>query len=84
MRQVLVERRARGHAGLLQLDDHQRQAIDKACQIRAAGAESTGDAELADEREIIVRRMLQRPSLKGFSYDQGRECSLASEARYVK
>jgi hypothetical protein len=46
--------------------------------------ESAGDAELADERDIIVRRMLQRPSLKGFSYDQGRECSLASETRYVK
>ncbi|MSU28249.1 MAG: hypothetical protein EXS27_10100 [Pedosphaera sp.] len=30
VRQVLVERRAHGHAGLLQLDDHQRQAVDEA------------------------------------------------------
>ena len=28
--QVFVERRARGHAGLLQLDDHPRQAVDEA------------------------------------------------------
>lgn len=28
--QVLVERRAHGLAGLLQLDDHQRQAVDEA------------------------------------------------------
>ena len=29
VRQVLVERRTRGHAGLLQLNDHQRQAVDE-------------------------------------------------------
>jgi hypothetical protein len=49
---------ARGHAGLLQLDDHQRQAVDEADQIRAAGVERAGDAKLADQQEIIVRRML--------------------------
>ena len=58
VRQVLVERRARGHAGLLQLDDHQRQAVDEADQIRPAGVERAGDAELADQQEIIVRRLL--------------------------
>ena len=56
VRQVLVERRARGHAGLLQLDDHQRQAVDEADQIRAAGVERAGDAELADQQEIIRGR----------------------------
>jgi hypothetical protein len=30
VRQVLVERRARGYTGLLQLDDRQRQAVDEA------------------------------------------------------
>ena len=58
VRQVLVECRARGHAGLLQLDDDQRQAVDEADQIRAAGVERAGDAELADEQEIVVRRIL--------------------------
>ena len=57
-RQIFVERRARGHAGLLQLDDHQRQAVDEAHQIRAAGVERARDAELADQQEIIVRRIL--------------------------
>jgi hypothetical protein len=54
----LVERRACEHAGLLQLDDHQRQAVDEADQVRPAGVERAGDAELADQQEIIVRRML--------------------------
>ena len=58
MGQVLVERRARGHAGLFQLDHHQRQAVDEADQIRPAGVERAGDAELADQQEIIVRRVL--------------------------
>ena len=39
-RQVFVERRVRGHAGLLQLDDHQRQAVDEAQQIRPVGVQS--------------------------------------------
>ena len=58
VRQVLVERCARGHAGLLQLDDHQRQAVDEADQIRPAGVKRAGDAELADQQEIIIRRLL--------------------------
>jgi len=58
VRQVLVERRARGHAGLLQLDDHQRQAVDEADQIRSADVERAGDAELADQQEIVVPRLL--------------------------
>jgi len=37
VRQVLVERRARGHAGRLQLDDHRRQAVDEAALIAAGG-----------------------------------------------
>ncbi len=39
VREVLVERRARRHAGLLQLDHHQRQAVDEADEIRPAGVE---------------------------------------------
>jgi len=34
MHQVFVECRARGHTRLLQLDDHQRQAVREAHQIR--------------------------------------------------
>ena len=55
-RQVFVERRARGNARLLQLDDHERQAVDEANQIRATGVERARDAELADQQEIIVRQ----------------------------
>jgi len=58
VRQVFIERRARGHAGLLQLNDHERQAVDEGHQIRAAGVERARDADLADQQEIIVRRML--------------------------
>jgi hypothetical protein len=39
VRQVLVECRARGDAGLLELDDDQRQTVDEADQIRLAGVE---------------------------------------------
>lgn len=53
VRQIFVERRARGHAGLLQLDDHQRQAVDETDQIRAAGVERAGDGELADSRKSL-------------------------------
>ena len=60
--QVLVEGRARGHAGLLELDHHQRQAVDEADQIRPAGVERAGDAELADQQEIIVRPDAPNPS----------------------
>ena len=31
-----------------------------------------GDAELADQQEIVVHRILQRPSFECRSYDQGR------------
>ena len=58
VRQVLVECRARWHTGLLQLDDHERQAVDEAHQVRPAGVECAGDAELADEEEIIGFRVL--------------------------
>ena len=84
MRQILVERRARGHTGLLQLDDHQRQAVDEADQIRPAGVERARDAELADQQEGIVRWIPQRTSFKSLSYDQGRIRLLASETRHVK
>ena len=53
-----LQRRARWHVGLLQLDDHQRHSIDEADQMRLAGVERAGHAELADQQEIIVRRML--------------------------
>jgi len=57
MREVLLERRARGHAGLLQFDDYQSRVcgIDEAHQIRPASVECADDA---DQQEIIVRRML--------------------------
>ncbi len=41
--QVLSERRARGPAGLLQLDKHQRQAVDEPDQIRPAGVRSLSE-----------------------------------------
>jgi len=46
------------NAGLLELDDHQRQAVDETDQIRAAGVERAGDAKLADQQKNIVRRLL--------------------------
>ena len=68
---------ARGHAGFLQLDDHQRQAVDEAgrgksevrspiCEVQSVRQSKLvirhfhrgGDAELADQQEIIVGRML--------------------------
>ena len=52
-RQIFVERRARGNTRLLQLDYHERQTVDEANQIRAAGVERAGEAELANEQEII-------------------------------
>jgi len=58
VRRVLIERRARGHAGLLRLDDHQRQAVDEADQIRAAGVERAGVTELADQQGINVCQVL--------------------------
>jgi len=64
VRQVLVERRARGHAGLLQFDDHQRQAVDEAHQIRAAGVERARDAELADQQETPGAKTLARKELQ--------------------
>ena len=60
VRQVFIERRARGHAGLLQLDDHQRQAVDEADQIRAAGVERARDAELAKSNSIRCFTFRQR------------------------
>ncbi len=58
VREVLVERRARRHAGLLQLDHHQRQAVDEADEVGPAGVERAGDAELADQQEVVVLRVL--------------------------
>ena len=58
MGQVLIEGGARGDGGLLQLDHHQRQAVDEADQVRPAGIELAGDAELADEQEIVAGRVL--------------------------
>ena len=55
-REVLVERRARRHAGLLQLDHHPGQAVDEADQVGPAGVERAGDAELADQQEVVVAR----------------------------
>ena len=63
--QVLVERRARGHAGLLQLDDHREKSevrSPKSSQFANRNwsfvISTAGDAELADQQEIIVRRLL--------------------------
>ena len=56
MRQIFIKCRARRHSRLLQLDHHERQAIDKPDQIRTAGVKRPRDAELADQQEIVVRR----------------------------
>ncbi len=37
MRGILVERRARTHSSILQLEDHQLQAVEEASQIPPAG-----------------------------------------------
>ena len=36
----------------------ERQAVDEADQVGAAGVERAGDPELADEQEVVVRRLL--------------------------
>ena len=56
--EVLVEGGARRHAGLLQLDHHQRQAVDEADEVGPAGVERAGDAELADQQEVVVLGLL--------------------------
>ena len=69
VRQVLVERPARGHAGLLPLDDHRgkvrsakyefRDSVSSTIETRrSAFPPRARDAELADKQEIIVRWML--------------------------
>jgi hypothetical protein len=55
--EVLVEGGPRRHARLLEFDHHPRQAIDEADQIGPAGIERTGDAELADQQEVVVLRL---------------------------
>ncbi len=56
--EVVVERRARRHAGFFSSITTKRQAVDEADQIGPAGVERAGDAELADQQEIVVRRVL--------------------------
>ena len=56
--EVVVERLLRRHAGLLQLDDHEGQAVDEADQIRPAGV----------ERPVTLNWLTSRKSLAaGFS-----------------
>ena len=55
--QVFVEGRPRRHAGFLEFDHHPGQAIDEADQVGPAGVERAGHAELADQQEVVVRRM---------------------------
>ena len=71
VRQVLVERRARGHAGLLQLDDHQWQADDEADQIRPAGVERAGNAELAESRKSLFDGFFKDPPSRAFLTTKG-------------
>jgi hypothetical protein len=55
--EVLVEGGPRRHAGLLEFDHHPGQAIDEADQVGPAGVERAGDAELADQQEVVVLRV---------------------------
>ena len=52
--QVLVEGRARRHAGLLEFDHNPGQAVDEAHQIWPAGVKPAHDAELADQQKIVL------------------------------
>ena len=54
VREVLVEGRPRRHAGLLEFNHHPRQAVDEAHQVRPAGVERAGHAELAYQQEVIA------------------------------
>ena len=55
--EVLVEGRARRHAGLLQLHHHPGQAVDEADQVGPAGVEAAHDAELAHQQEVVLLRI---------------------------
>ncbi len=56
--EVLVEALAHVHAGLLQLDQHQRQAVHEAHQIRPLQIQLACHPELRGQQEIIVLRQL--------------------------
>ena len=60
VRQVLVERRACGHAGLLQFDDHERQTVDEADQIRSVNSE----ADSRSATEWLLRNGDKSPSAR--------------------
>jgi len=54
--QVLVEGRAGGDPGLLELDHHQGQAVHEAHQVGPAGVEGAHHGQLADQEEVVVLR----------------------------
>jgi hypothetical protein len=52
--EVLVEGGPRRHAGLLEFNHHPRQSVDETHQVRSAGVERTGHAELAHQQEVVA------------------------------
>ena len=65
---VLIQRRARRHSRLFELHHHQRQTVDKPDQVRSAGVERTGHRHLANEQEIVRRRILPIDHAHAFGF----------------
>jgi hypothetical protein len=55
--EVLVEGGPCSHAGFFQFNHYPGQAIDETDQVGPAGVERAGDAELADQQEVVVLRL---------------------------
>jgi hypothetical protein len=64
--EVLVEGGPRRHARFLEFDHHPRQPIDEADQVGPAGVERAGDAELADQQEVVVFRVFPIDDAQAF------------------
>ena len=54
--QVVVEGALQRHGAALQLDEHQRQAVDEADQVAAAAVHVAGHPDLRGEEEVVVGR----------------------------
>jgi len=61
VRQVLVERHARGHARLLQLDDHQRQAVDEADRGKSEVRSPIYELQSVRHSKLVIRHFLRAP-----------------------
>ena len=57
-RKVVVERLLSRNPRFLQLNDHERQAVHKADEVRADGVERPGHGHLAHQQEVVAGERL--------------------------